>query len=170
MRFSIFTSKLSATILAAQGYSPVLAEGPAAEAQTATPTQIYLDFHEKMLAAKSIDEISPWFTKSRADQIKADKENMPAEQLKAMFGFMQELAPRKVRVIAEKIIAENCMLAVEAPDYKDPLLGTNAKVETKGTIRLIRQEGVWKIEKEQWNSGDASSSPAPQSSSGATSN
>ncbi len=125
---------------------------------TPSPTETYLEFHEKMLAASSVDQLSPMFTKSRADQIKTDKEKMPPAQIKAMFNFMQELAPRKVHVLAEQTDGDICMLAVEAPEYKDPILGTQSKSVTKGTIRLIREDGRWKIEKEQWNTSSGADS------------
>lgn len=122
----------------------------------ATPSQIYLNFHEKMLGASSVDDLCPMFAANRVEQIKNDKKNLPPQQIKEMFQFMQKVSPRKVRILGEAINNDTCTLTLDAPGYKDPIFGdmASAKKGTVGKISLVREDGQWKIEKESWMSAD----------------
>ncbi|CAN5477710.1 hypothetical protein BH11CYA1_BH11CYA1_11840 [soil metagenome] len=149
-------------------------------ASRSTPSQIYMTFHEKMLAANSVDDLCPLFTATRVAQIRSDEKTLPPAQVKAMFQFMQKVSPRKVRILGEAINNDSCTLTLDAPGYKDPIFGemmtaadskeiaanssvgssietsvkATAKKGTVGKISLLREDGQWKIEKESWQSGD----------------
>ena len=133
--------------------------GAGGSSSRATPSQIYLNFHEKMLDASSVDELCPMFAAKRVEQIKSDEEKLPPAQIKAMFQFMQKVSPRKVRILGEAIINDTCTLTLDAPGYKDPIFAESASpvAEKKGTIgkiTMVREDGQWKIEKESWLSGN----------------
>ncbi|MFA6208081.1 MAG: hypothetical protein WC714_01510 [Candidatus Obscuribacterales bacterium] len=177
MRVSNLLAISLITILTASGLQPACAQdnnGGRSSSNGATPSQIYLNFHEKMLAASSVDELCPMFAATRVEQIKSDEKTLPAEQIKAMFQFMQQVSPRKVRILGEAINNDTCTLTLDAPDYKDPIFGaansssssetsntsssssssSPKKKSTVGKISLVREDGQWKIEKESWQSGD----------------
>lgn len=184
MRPSNYLAIVFTTILTASGLQAACAQdnsGSAGSSSRATPSQIYLNFHEKMLVASSVDELCPMFAAKRVEQIKSDEEKLPPAQIKAMFQFMQKVSPRKVRILGEAITNDTCTLTLDAPGYKDPIFGaaslgvdsssvaspeSSASVEaesgvqavkkkgTTGKISMVREDGQWKIEKESWMSGD----------------
>ena len=184
MRPSNYLAIVFTTILTASGLQAACAQdnsGSAGSSSRATPSQIYLNFHEKMLVASSVDELCPMFAAKRVEQIKSDEEKLPPAQIKAMFQFMQKVSPRKVRILGEAITNDTCTLTLDAPGYKDPIfgaasLGADASSEsspessasadpanraqsvkkkgTTGKISMVREDGQWKIEKESWMSGD----------------
>ena len=183
MRPSNFLAIAFSTILTASGLQAACAQDNAGSAGSSnrTPSQIYLNFHEKMFVASSVDELCPMFAAKRVEQIKSDEEKLPPAQIKAMFQFMQKVSPRKVRILGEAITNDTCTLTLDAPGYKDPIfgaasLGADASSEsspessasadpanraqsvkkkgTTGKISMVREDGQWKIEKESWMSGD----------------
>jgi hypothetical protein len=162
MRLSNFLAISLITIHTAFGLQAACAQDNSAgrsNSSSATPSQIYLNFHEKMLGASSVEELCPMFAANRVEQIKSDEKKLPAEQTKAMFQFMQQVSPRKVRVLGEAITNDSCTLTLDAPDYKDPIFGDNGtraadKKGTTGKVSMVREDGKWKIEKESWMSGD----------------
>ena len=94
----------------------------------------------------------------RVEKIKSDEKTLPAEQTKAMFQFMQQVSPRKVRILGEAVTNDTCTLTLDAPDYKDPIFGeSSSPVATRkgtiGKVSMVREDGQWKIEKESWMSG-----------------
>lgn len=161
MRLSNFLAIAFSTILTASGLQAACAQdnnGAAGSSSRATPSQIYLNFHEKMLGASSVEELCPMFAAKRVEQIKSDEEKLPPAQIKAMFQFMQQVSPRKVRILGEAVTNDTCTLTLDAPDYKDPIFGESAspvatKKGTTGKISMVREDGQWKIEKESWMSG-----------------
>ncbi len=177
MRRSNFLVIAFSTILTASGLQAACAQdNTGAGSSSRTPSQIYLNFHEKMLVASSVDELCPMFAAKRVEQIKSDEEKLPPAQIKAMFQFMQKVSPRKVRILGEAITNDTCTLTLDAPGYQDPIfaapsleVGTVAasasfnaesgaqsvkKKGTTGKISMVREDGQWKIEKESWLSGD----------------
>ncbi len=126
MRPSNYLAIAFTTILTASGLQAACAQdnsGSAGSSSRATPSQIYLNFHEKMLVASSVDELCPMFAAKRVEQIKSDEEKLPPAQIKAMFQFMQKVSPRKVRILGEAITNDTCTLTLDAPGYKDPIFG-----------------------------------------------
>lgn len=161
MRVSNFLAISFITIITASGLQPACAQDNSpgrSSSSGATPSQIYLSFHEKMLGASSVDELCPMFAANRVEQIKSDEKKLPPEQTKAMFQFMQQVSPRKVRILGEAVTNDTCTLTLDAPDYKDPIFGESAspvatKKGTIGKVSMVREDGQWKIEKESWMSG-----------------
>ena len=123
MRPSNFLAIAFSTILTASGLQAACAQDNTGSAGTSsrTPSQIYLNFHEKMLVASSVDELCPMFAAKRVEQIKSDEEKLPPAQIKAMFQFMQKVSPRKVRILGEAITNDTCTLTLDAPGCKDPI-------------------------------------------------
>ncbi len=123
MRPSNFLAIAVSTILTASGLQAACAQDNTGSAggSSRTPSQIYLNFHEKMLVASSVDELCPMFAAKRVEQIKSDEEKLPPAQIKAMFQFMQKVSPRKVRILGEAITNDTCTLTLDAPGCKDPI-------------------------------------------------
>lgn len=125
MRPSNFLAIAFSTILTASGLQAACAQdNTVAGSSSRTPSQIYLNFHEKMLVASSVDELCPMFAAKRVEQIKSDEEKLPPAQIKAMFQFMQKVSPRKVRILGEAITNDTCTLTLDAPGYRDPIFAT----------------------------------------------
>ena len=62
-----------------------------------------------------------------------------------MFGLVKMMnVVTGVKVLKEEKTAEGATLTVEATDF------SNAR--TKGTIKLVRENGAWKADEESWSS------------------
>lgn len=140
-----------------------------------TPKEVYLEFHQAMLKADTVDAISGYMCAKVVDDIKTT----PSAMKSMMFVVMKELAPKTVQVTSEKTENDHSLLTVEsnftavgsdageskssAPppaDAKKPAGKTDASTPTfsvksekaSGTVQLVKENGVWKIEKESWKS------------------
>ncbi|MBP9092665.1 hypothetical protein KBI23_16705 [bacterium] len=161
MRVSNFLAISFITIFTASGLQAACAQDNSvgkSNSSGATPSQIYLNFHEKLFGASSVEELCPMLAADRVEKIKSDEKTLPAEQTKAMFQFMQQVSPRKVRILGEAVTNDTCTLTLDAPDYKDPIFGeSSSPVATRkgtiGKVSMVREDGQWKIEKESWMSG-----------------
>jgi hypothetical protein len=138
-------------------------------------SQAYLKFHEIMLKCKGPEEIWPYLAENRVKQMQADKAKLPAKEFAFMFDLMKSMTPPKVRILAEAMHDKSCVLTVDAPDYKDPFfsgiekkLDIKSKDTTTGKVTLVEENGVWKVEKEQWKSTSGESAAGDSKASGDT--
>jgi hypothetical protein len=92
-----------------------------------------------MAKAKSIDELLPFMSKQRVDQVKGT----PADERKMMFEMVKEMAAKNVKVVKETPAAAGATLEATG---SDPAGGA-----MKGTITLVKEAGAWKIDKESWS-------------------
>lgn len=122
-------------------------------------SKFYMEYHDRMLTAKSIDDMLPYLAAKRCADIKGDEKKMPQKDIDFMFSLMKDCCPPKVRVLDEKIdeAAGRAELKLDCPgsqskiDKAISMLGTNSKEETHGLVRLVKEDGAWKVDKEEWS-------------------
>jgi hypothetical protein len=108
------------------------------------PGETYLAYRAAMLKAKSVEETMPWLAKEARAQV----EKTPKDQRPMMFEFMQEMAGAMsgVKVVNEAVTGETATVEVEGTDATD-------KSKVRGKISMVREDGTWKVVKENWGSG-----------------
>jgi hypothetical protein len=124
-----------------------LAAAPGA-AQTPTSTyktagEYYLAYREAFVKAKTVDELAPWMSKSRRDQIAKET---PADR-KEMFDMIKMFDDRtNIKVVKESATATGAELQVE---------GISAESKSKGTgvITLVKEGTAWRVDRESWKGG-----------------
>lgn len=128
---------VSIGVLIAAGAAVVEAQGP-----SETGTQFYLRYRAAFDKAKAYEEIAPYMS-SRS---RKDMESRSASDQKKIFGFAKMMSsPLNPKVVKEEKTAEGATLTVEGTDPMD-------KSKTTGTIKLIRENGAWKLDSESWSS------------------
>lgn len=138
-----------------------------------TPTQSYMKCREAMLNAKSVAEIIPYLTHAAGAEAAADLAKNP-EDAKSKLELLKLVMPPQVKVTNEKITGDTAVLTAIplAPSAMDEgmsqmmtgmaqgianAMGVKDKMpptqtETIGSIYMSREDGVWKQDKEKWNS------------------
>jgi len=110
-------------------------------AQTKTASQFYMDYRIAFDKATKIDEVLPYMSKQRADQVAAT----PADERAKMFEMIKMMGTlTEVKILKEAKTAEGATLTVEALDPE--------KKKTTGTIKVIKEGGTWKLDGESWSS------------------
>jgi len=135
LRMVVIPAVLSMSALAA---AAVVAAQPAPQ----TGTDFYMKYRAAFDKAKSFDEIKPYMSASSIKEI----ESHSADDRKKMFGFIKMLATyTDVKVVKEEKTATGAVITAEGIDPSD-------KKKAKGTITLIKENGAWKLDKEEWAS------------------
>ena len=119
-----------------------LCTAPVSQAQEQTATQFYQAYKAAFGNAKTIDELLPYMSKAKVEEIKQlPKADWPKafEMIKDFYVFSDE------KVVKETKTETGATLNVEAVDPD--------KKKYKGTVTLLREDG-WKFSEEDW-------SPAP---------
>jgi hypothetical protein len=75
-----------------------------------------------------------------ADRAKA----MDDPQFKEMFSMMQSMQPKDIKVTGGTMTSKDANLNVEAK--------AEGNTKTTGTVHMILEDKVWKVEKESWKS------------------
>jgi Domain of unknown function (DUF4878) len=110
-------------------------------AQTKTASQFYVDYRVAFDKATKIDDVLPYMSKQRADQVAAT----PADERAKMFEMIKMMGTlTEVKILKEAKTAEGATLTVEALDPE--------KKKTTGTIKVIKEGGTWKLDGESWSS------------------
>jgi hypothetical protein len=123
------------------------ATAPAA-AQTATSAyktagEFYLAYRAAFVKAKTIDELTPWMSKMRRDQI--GKET-PADR-KEMFDMIKAFDDRtNIKVVKESATATGAELQVEG-------ISAESKAKGTGVITLVKEGAAWRVDRESWKGG-----------------
>ncbi len=104
-----------------------------------TPGQVFLEYRATFEKAKTVDEILPFMSKDT----KAEIAKSPAAERAQMFSMMQMMSDaRGVKVVKETKTATGVELAVEGT--------TPDKKKSTGTITMVKEDGGWKVSKENW--------------------
>jgi Domain of unknown function (DUF4878) len=112
-----------------------------AAAQSKTASQFYIDYRAAFDKATKIDDVLPYMSKQRADQVAAT----PADERAKMFEMIKMIgAITEVKILKETKTAEGATLTVEALDPD--------KKKTTGTVKLVKEGGAWKLDGESWSS------------------
>ncbi len=122
----------------------------------ATPESVFNKYHQALLGAKSVDEITQFMTAGRVKEVKAT----PAEDRAMMFSFIKEACPKDVRIVSAKVDGDKANLKLIVGDGKPqildrPLIG-KVKEETAGECAMVMENGEWKVDKESWKSSSVS--------------
>jgi hypothetical protein len=117
----------------------IAAVGPAF-AQNKTASQFYLDYQGVFQKATKVDELIPYMSKERADQINST----PADERGKMFEFSKMMAMSDVKVVKETKTTSGATLNVEGVDPD--------KKKATGVITVIKENGAWKLDQESWSS------------------
>ena len=110
------------------------------QAQEQTATQFYQAYKAAFTKAKTIDELLPFMTKAKVDEIsQLPKADWPKafEMIKDFYVFSNE------KVVKETATATGATLNVEAIDPD--------KKKYKATVTLLREGGAWKFSEEDWS-------------------
>jgi len=130
-----FTRMVTVALVAcALGAAVLQAQKPAP-----TASAFYLSYNAIMEKAKSIDELLPFMSKQRVDQVK----ETPADERAMMFEIVKEMAAKNVKVVKETPSAAGATIEATGTD---PAGGA-----MKGTITLVKEAGAWKVDKESWS-------------------
>ena len=110
-------------------------------AQSKTASQFYMDYRTAFDRASKIDDVLPYMSKQRSDQVAAT----PADERAKMFEMIKMMgAITDVKILKETKTAEGATLTVEALDPD--------KKKTTGTVKVIKEGGAWKLDGESWSS------------------
>jgi hypothetical protein len=121
--------------------SAVVALSIPAAAQSKTASQFYMDYRVAFDKATKIDDVLPYMSKQRADQVAAT----PADERAKMFEMIKMMGTlTDVKILKETKTAEGATLTVEALD--------SDKKKTTGTVKVIKEGGGWKLDGESWSS------------------
>jgi Domain of unknown function (DUF4878) len=135
MTKSLHAVSLTAMLCAAVASPTTLA------AQTKTASQFYTDYRTAFDKATKIDDVLPYMSKERADQVAAT----PADERAKMFEMIKMMGTlTEVKIVKEAKTTEGATLTVEAVDPD--------KKKTTGTVKIIKEGGAWKLDEESWKS------------------
>ena len=109
-------------------------------AQTKTASRFYMDYRTAFDKATKIDDVLPYMSKQRADQVAAT----PADERAKMFEVIKMMGALTDVKIQEAKTPEGATLTVEALDPD--------KKKTTGTVKVIKEGDAWKLDGESWKS------------------
>jgi len=135
------TRLVCAAVLILAVASPGAAQTPTSTYKTAG--EFYLAYRAAFVKATTIDELTPWMSKTRRDQIAKET---PADR-KEMFEMIKMFDDRtNIKVVKESATATGAELQVE---------GISAESKSKGTgvITLMKEGTAWRVDRESWKGG-----------------
>ena len=136
MRYARLTGISFAAVMAMCA-AEVLAQAP-----SETATQFYMRYRTAFDKAKSWSDVAPYMSSKSRKEFEARS----ADLQKKMFGLVKVLgAVRQPKVVKEEKTADGITLTV------DGIEPTDGKKST-GTIKLIVENGAWKLDSESWSS------------------
>jgi head-tail adaptor len=123
-----------------------VAIGCAAASAGDTPTAAYAAYRQAFDKATSLKDLLPHVKKESA----AEVEQMSAERAEAGLRLVKRVRDVKdVQVTKETVTGETAVLELKAVRADGQ--------PAKGTVSLAREKGAWKIDREDWPNGSASS-------------
>ena len=109
-------------------------------AQSKTASQFYMDYRTAFDRASKIDDVLPYMSKQRADQVAAT----PADERAKMFEMIKMFGHTDIKVLKEEKSADGgVVLSVEGVD--------SDKKTSTGQITIVKEGAAWKIGKESWS-------------------
>jgi hypothetical protein len=125
----------------------VVAAVAAGSAQTATSTyatagEFYLAYRQAFDKAKTVDELAPWMSKARRDEIAKETRDDREE----MFELIKMFDDRtNIKILKQNKTATGAELHVE---------GVSAdKSKSEGVVALVKEGTAWRIDRESWKGG-----------------
>ncbi len=106
-------------------------------------TAFYLAYRQAFDKATTIDELLPWVAKGRAEQIA----KAPDTERREAFAMIKMFDDRtNVTVLKETPSGAGAELQVEG-------ISAEGRGKATGVITLVKEGGVWRIERESWKGG-----------------
>lgn len=114
--------------------TPLMADGN-------SPQEVYA-LYIVVQRAGDVEGMAEYVIKVKKDQLKA----MPEEQKKGIADMMKMMAPIEYTVVTEDIQGDTAILTLKAKakDFSGQIS------EQSGTLRFVKEGGVWKLAKESW--------------------
>lgn len=139
MRLRLITGSVVAAVLVGLIASATLGAQTAA---TKTATEAYKEYQAAFAKATKIDDLVPYWS---ADMVKGMKET-PAAQRAQMFEMVKMFSGMysDVKVVKEERTSKGATLSLEGLDPD--------KKKATGIVPMTRENGVWKVGKEEWKS------------------
>ncbi len=112
--------------------------------------KLYESYVEASMKAQSLDELKPYLSQNNINQM---GEISPEDEASFLEIMREVRSTFKIKDISSKIEGNNATLTVNGTDSTDP----NAKVT--GIITLVKENGKWKLDNEDFTSEVVIESP-----------
>ena len=126
------------------GLSCILAVS-AALADSLAPEDTYIKYRAALADAKKIEDLQSMLCRDVNEKI----EQTPPDMRPMMFGLLKDLTPKDVQVLSETVNGNGATLVLSG---KTEPAGSGVSEKTTGKVTLVKEDGIWKIDKEAWNS------------------
>jgi hypothetical protein len=104
-----------------------------------SPADAYREIHKQEINATCFED----FLKFRsARSMDKDKPTTPEEK-KMFLEMIKLMAPKKFEIVSVDTVGDEATIHVNVPS-EDP------KEKTTGTVTLVKEKGVWKLDQEKW--------------------
>ena len=129
--------------MAAAGLLVLATAALASAAPPATPAEAYRAYRKAFDQAKAFEDLWPFMDKATLARAKA----APPKEAQGLFLLIKGLSDVKnVQVVKETVTGDSAVLEVAGDNA-----GTGDR--SRATVRLVREDGVWKIQQESWTGG-----------------
>jgi hypothetical protein len=119
----------------------------ATAAPAGTPGEAYLAYRKVFDRAKAFEELWPFMDAATLVRAKA----APPREAQGLFQLIKALADVKnVSVTKETVTGDSAVLEAAGDNA-----GTGQR--SRATVKLVKEDGVWKVQNESWTGGDAGS-------------
>jgi hypothetical protein len=139
MQQSTFMRVLTAVGLVAALAAPALAQipasGPAREAADA-----YQAYIKTVMKATSVKDVLPHLSREALESGLGMPES--EEEAKELLELIQLMMPKDIKITGAKVEGEKVVLTAT---------GVDEGAVANGTITMAREDGRWKVAREQWN-------------------
>ena len=134
MKLKSIVTVIGVAVLLLAVSTPLLANGN-------SPQEVYA-FYIVAQRAGDVEGMAEYVIKVKKDQLKA----MPEGQKKGIADMMKMMAPIEYTVVTEDIQGDTATLTLKAKakDFSGQVS------EQSGTLRFVKESGVWKLAKENW--------------------
>ena len=130
-----YTATFDVPVAAVKIAAPPPPKGAPLPAGGGEPAKAYA-VYSKALAAGDMAGVKRGVTADRAKE-------MDSADFKKMFGLIQALQPKNVKITGGAIDGDTATLLATGKDESGP---------TNGTITMVKEGGAWKVKQEEWKS------------------
>jgi hypothetical protein len=118
-----------------------------------SPSQTYLAYRQAFDKATTVEEVKPFMDKATRAKVEAATPEDRKDGFEMMKAFSEvfEVAVGKETVTGEQAVVE--ATGVGAIEGKD----------TRATVQMVREDGVWKVKHEKWDSAPEKTPAPPRS-------
>lgn len=109
-----------------------------------SPADAYKEIHRRELAANSYEDL----LKVRSSRSIAKDPPQSKEEIQQMFVLLKMMMPKEVTIIGQESKGSEATVRAVA----SPAPGEDPSTKTTGVITLVLENGVWKVDREKWDS------------------